>query len=70
MLIAYLLPTHYMSVDTSTHYAYDQWLDSELPNLKKRWQAFSDADKEELGDFDTYCRQEYDDSRDFSNSGL
>ena len=48
---------------------YQQWLESEQAALSEEWEAMGEDRRYEEGtDFGTFCRNQYDDYRDFSNS--
>lgn len=47
------------------------WYEANKEDLKDMWESMGDVERfEEGGDFTTFCIGQYEDSRDFSNSGL
>lgn len=50
---------------------YTMWLESNHDDMLDMWESMGDVEKFEMGgDFDTFMRGQFEDSRDFSNSGL
>ena len=48
-----------------------EWYEANKEDLKDMWESMGEVERfEKGGDFDTFMQGEYEDSRDFSNSGL
>lgn len=50
---------------------YTMWLEANHDDMLDMWESMGEVERfEKGGDFDTFMQGEYEDSRDFSNSGL
>lgn len=50
-------------------YIYQQWLEANEEDLKGNWESMGAVERyEEGGDFPTYCLNQYEDQKDFSNT--